>query len=544
MLTFKKNGQKILLYSIHFLIVCFLALLFINVKTTTAQTGLTLSVTPTLFEMSAEPGQSWKSSLRVINSNAFDITVHATAHNFVPKGDVGHGELIPISDNDEGLTLAEWINIDKEPILIPQNQSVSIPISVSLPESASPGGHYAAILISTQPPSNQEGSAMVTTQAVTSLFFVRVAGDVVESGLIRSFRSTQRLVQRPVVNFELRFENRGNVHIQPQGDIVITNMWGKERGIIPINRRSHFGNVLPDTIRAFNFGWEGVFSLTDIGRYKAEVSLVYGQDQRQFATATSHFWVLPVKGILVTLGVFFLIVLLIVLSIRKYVKHMLNKAGFDPNNTSGKIVKRSKMPKSDLLLTNTDKPQTQGSVLKTDLWGKIKGCKFISFQFIYKSRYILLTLVILINVLFLVYFFTNVMKETEMYKVTIGRDADKTYISSEQIEYERANRPTTEADPDKKIEQPYKIKITNSGAETGSAARLKSLLESKGFYVNELNVNLEEQRNRTVIIYSPQLAEEALQISATLDGALLSATPENHEESVINIILGNDHRTR
>ena len=31
------------------------------------------------------------------------------------------------------------------------------------------------------------------------------------------------------------------MHIQPQGDIKIFNMWGQERGVIPVNRQTMFG---------------------------------------------------------------------------------------------------------------------------------------------------------------------------------------------------------------------------------------------------------------------------------------------------------------
>ena len=37
--------------------------------------GVTLSVTPTLIELSAEPDRSWESSIKVINNNSFELTV-------------------------------------------------------------------------------------------------------------------------------------------------------------------------------------------------------------------------------------------------------------------------------------------------------------------------------------------------------------------------------------------------------------------------------------------------------------------------------------
>ena len=268
--------------------------------------SLTLSISPSLFDMSIDPNQEWRSSLRVININPFDLTVYVDVVNFLPQGEGGEGRFVPVTPSEDGgTTLAEWFTVTKEPILIPQEQSVEIPLVVRAPEDASPGGHFAAILVGTKPLVPEEGQARVqTSQMVTSLFFARVSGDVIESGSIREFTTTGKYFNSPEANFELRFENKGNVHLKPQGDIRITNMWGEERGVVPINQNSSFGNVLPESVRKFNFSWKGEWSIADIGRYTAIATLAYGADDRQFASAETTFWVIPFKlllGIFVTL---------------------------------------------------------------------------------------------------------------------------------------------------------------------------------------------------------------------------------------------------
>lgn len=60
---------------------------------------------------------------------------------------------------------------------------------------------------------------------------MRVEGDVQEDGGIREFRAIDSFLDTPDVTFSLRFENKGNVHLQPRGNIVITNMWGQREGL-------------------------------------------------------------------------------------------------------------------------------------------------------------------------------------------------------------------------------------------------------------------------------------------------------------------------
>jgi hypothetical protein len=286
-----------------------------------------LSVTPPLFQVSVLPGDIWQSSIRVVNGNSYELAVYAELVNFAPVGEKGQGRFIPLLTDDTTSTLAEWIEVTPGPYLIPPEQSRDIPFFIEVPENAPPGGHFAAVLIGTQPPQTHDRLALQTSQAVTSLFFMRVEGDILESGDIREFSVEGKFSERPVADFILRFENKGNVHLQPKGDIIITNMWGKERGVIPINHKSHFGNVLPSSIRAFNFSWRGEASITEIGRYKAIVTLAYGEDGIKNTYATTYFWVIPFKGTLITLGIVIAFMLFLIWAIRAYVRRMLLLAG-------------------------------------------------------------------------------------------------------------------------------------------------------------------------------------------------------------------------
>lgn len=289
----------------------------------------TLSVTPPLIQNSMDPGAVWQSYLKVVNGNTYPITVYAEVVNFEPVGEAGRGRFVPRDETDSsGYGLAHWVHINTPSVTIAPEQTSDISFFVDMPLDASPGGHYAAILVSTEPPNDAGGSfAVKTSQAVATLLFFRVAGDIREHALIREFRVEDMFTPLPQATFQLRFENKGNVHVQPRGDITITNMWGTERGVIPVNYRTHFGNVLPESIRDFSFTWASDFRFTDIGRYTARVSLTYGEENVQSAFGETHFWVLPVKTTLLTLGSAALVVWVIVYLIRAYVRRMLYLAG-------------------------------------------------------------------------------------------------------------------------------------------------------------------------------------------------------------------------
>ncbi len=393
-----------------------------------------LSVTPPLFQISVEPGNLWQSSIHVVNTNPYPLTVYAKVVNFAAEGEGGTGRFIPILDSGEDkATLAEWIAINSGPYVIEPEQTGDVPFFIEVPQNASPGGHFAAILVGTEPPHDtKEPLALLTSQSVASLFFVRIGGDIIENATIREFSILDRSIEDSTAEFSLRFENKGNVHLQPRGNIVITNMWGKTRGIIPINEKTHFGNVLPNSIRDFKFTWKGERSLADIGLYKAIVTLAYGEDGVKSADATAYFWVVPIKGLLMTFLLIGLFIYFVSWMIKRYVRHMLILAGVDPD--------KAETPKAISRKHSYDTmaaPITHGAHdLKTRLSSVTEFFDFIrtiiAFVLQYKLFFASLILVILSFMVFVRYI-AVVSEKERAYEVTIDEGDRTRVIKSDEI---------------------------------------------------------------------------------------------------------------
>lgn len=517
-----------------------------------SQNALSLSVTPTLFEMSANPLQVWESSVKVINSNSFDIEVYADVVNFAPEGEAGRGKLIPVfEDLTEGATLAEWIDITEEPITVPRESSVSVPFIVEVPEDASPGGHFAAILISTRPPQRQQGELFVsTTQIVTSLFFVRVAGDVTENGAIRSFTTADRFVETPGATFELRFENKGNVHLQPRGEITIFNMWGKERGTIPINHKTHFGNVLPESIRKFEFSWTGEPSFSDFGRYRAVASLGYGMGEKQFATSTTYFWVIPIKPLLITLGLLLSFVLFLFWAVKLYVRRMLQLSGV-PVDTISRTQRHPEHPAHDgdvriASYRSFSAPMRSGYM---DLRGRLAQAgafldvlrALLSFVRAYKWFFVS-AIVLLLGAALLYVYVTDAMDSERSYEVTIENPDTSLDLSSEEIRYEEAAGGRNLPSIGQLGTQAFALDLVNTSGKVGTAAREALRFAELGYGISSIRSGEGRVDKTSVIVFDPALQEEAVSLSRELGGALLSArtATSSEEQPNITVFVGSD----
>jgi len=295
-----------------------------------ADTGkFMFTVTPPLLQVALSPGETWSTTIQVVNQNAYEVRMYAQPVLFTPGGETGRPVFVqtipgtgePIAHDSS--VIAGWITVPDDAMRIPPEQTYTLPVTLRVPADASPGGHYAAILIGNTPSGPTGENTISVSSAIASLIFVRVAGDVVEQGQIREF-STRRLVyERPEAVLQLRFENKGNVHLQPRGAITIYNMFGKVRGTVEVNAGAGYGNVLPGSIREFTFSWEADTGVWDIGQYRAVATLGYGEESKAFVSATQYFWVLPIIPFLEVFGAVLVLGYLLVAGVRAYVRRAL-----------------------------------------------------------------------------------------------------------------------------------------------------------------------------------------------------------------------------
>lgn len=526
-------------------ICCVLSVVFLTPVLAYAQSSVSISISPTLFEISASPSQDWNSTIKIINSNPFEMRIFADVVNFVPQGESGQGSFIPVfTEESAGQTMAEWITLEQDEYVVPAEQSIQIPFTIRVPEDAAPGGHFAAVLVGTKAQVSNSGKPNVeTSQVVSSLMFLRVAGDIVENGSIREFATERTVYEAPEVNFELRFENKGNVHLQPQGDIKIVNMWGQERGIVPVNRQSLFGNVLPESIRKYRFTWSGEWSFADIGRYTAIATLAYGEEERQFATGETHFWVVPWK-VLGSIGLILLgFVLLFTWAIKLYIRKMLTIAGVSPELHA--IKSRSATRKRVSVIA----PLEAGILdLRNRLHSKDSRGEKIKEVFGFVSSYRLFFLTVTALLLFVI-LFTSYIKSASVsqraYEVRVDGASGQIQFTAEDVRYKELVETKQENGLQiTDIKEFPALQLINRSGINGLAGELKFELEVNGYPVSDFANETGVAEEKTVIVYRPEYAQQALELSKFIGETLLSSYDADTEsEYPITIYIGLDQQS-
>ena len=162
---------------IIFLTIC-MALCFLF-----ASSALALTISPPVFELEVDPGNILQESIKIFNETDKEVTLYTSTADFTAKKDKEGLPEFLAPEESQG-DLADWIQIEKGPIVILPFEERRIHFLINVPASADPGGHYSAIFFNTEPPSTEgEAGAIGISGKLGSLLLVRVSGDIIEQAI-------------------------------------------------------------------------------------------------------------------------------------------------------------------------------------------------------------------------------------------------------------------------------------------------------------------------------------------------------------------------
>jgi len=244
-------------------------------------TGLTIQ--PVKVSETVEPGESIFGQITLKNESEGAVSVEVTVEDFIPAA--GSTNIQFVGRAEGVTTVRDWITLNvPESFIFEKGQSRSITYTIQAPPDAEPGGHFGVVFFKATD-ANQQGSLKVGTR-VGMLVFITVPGNQLQKGSVLDF-SGPFFVQKGPVNFTIKFENTGTVHFEPKGTITITNIFGKEVGVVQVAGQA----VLPTGVRDLSATWD-VSGLL-LGRYVAELNIVDGEG-RELTANRIAFYAFPI----------------------------------------------------------------------------------------------------------------------------------------------------------------------------------------------------------------------------------------------------------
>jgi len=294
-----------------------------------------ITLNPPIFEFHADPGDFIEDSISIFNDSA-ENRLYLTPHlaNFTYKeGDETTGTPV-YYDGDEvktGYELAPWVALEAEAIEVAPLARRTFPFTISIPDDAGPGSYFGGVIFRLGPQDSQVGVGLSAGTAV--MMILRVSGDANESAVLMDFSTDKGFYSHPAVRVMTRVMNDGNTHLQPYGTVRITDVFGREAGLVEIN--PELRGVLPGSARRFAGQWGDVadedaselskqWNNFKFGKFTATLDMKYGTVGKTFM-AQQSFWVLPWLVILVLVGGLLALILVIRKMFKWYERQVIER---------------------------------------------------------------------------------------------------------------------------------------------------------------------------------------------------------------------------
>lgn len=253
--------------------------------------GAAIAISPATFELTANPGDIIINQLKVYNpSDSASVGVEMQIEDIAPTGEIGHVVVEPAET--ETYSLARWVYVEPKEFVLEARAQKFVTFTISVPESAEPGGHYGTVLATTRSIIGPEMTGTIIAQRIGSLVLLSVSGELTEELIVKDF-SAPRYSEYGPVPFIIKFENTGTVHVKPRGFVTITDWLGNKVADVEFPQR----NVLPNAVRRLEVSWDKKWLW--VGKYTATLNGNYGVSNTPFSTAVITFWAFPWKAGLV-----------------------------------------------------------------------------------------------------------------------------------------------------------------------------------------------------------------------------------------------------
>lgn len=268
------------------------------------------SVSPLIIEEELQPRDVFTTSITLTNTGIQPVGLFGMVNNVNVGEDGGIEEyVIPIED-DRSSSLASWLEFTRSRTLLAPGESAEIPLTIRVNLTAGPGVYHARIVFA--PGKNSvEAKRYADTHSVPGVVItVRIEEKKNEQLRLSGF-TVDRVVtggETDTISYTVR--NPGDTEIVPGGDIIFYNNRGNEVASMPVNPNGE--RLAPGEIKIFT---DAVPSSGLLGKYKAFLTIEYGNAQIASVNDTAYFYAVS----WVQLVVAFVILLILILGVSLYV---------------------------------------------------------------------------------------------------------------------------------------------------------------------------------------------------------------------------------
>ncbi len=244
-----------------------------------AQNTTEIAVTPAVVDIPVEPGMSFDSAIRVRNGSDQSLPISVIAQSLIvddePLGSINRGRY----------DVSSWIRFKSSSLLLEPGGSQLVEFTITVPQDASPGGHYAQINMRALQLEKElvSDNTTIIFPEVSVPVILTVPGEINEDVLIVNTDLVPTIISPgSQLQTEVVIENNGNIHNVVRPELFVFSDDSEK----PFLYTSEPSVILPQTTKTVPIDWTAP-ALSGVVR--AEIRMTFGTDTQMVKTETDTY---------------------------------------------------------------------------------------------------------------------------------------------------------------------------------------------------------------------------------------------------------------
>lgn len=275
------------------------------------------SVRPFLIDFETQARDVVQETVLLTNDAEFrKYVVYATVNEISIDNDGVIKEFITPSMTDRTNTVTSWVEVSRGRIEIPAGEQYEVPLTFKINPQAEPGVYYAFIGFVPAPNRPAAQKIAMKGEADGVIVKITIADERSESMKIGAFLVDRFVTKDESRHIDVEVENRGDIASAPTGEIIFYDSRGVEVTSVPVNEEGKVIEPGETVILTSDIPIEN-----ELGRFKANVSLKYGDNQAASLFDTTFFYMMPLHLLLLVFGGILLVALFTTLMFKRTFVH-------------------------------------------------------------------------------------------------------------------------------------------------------------------------------------------------------------------------------
>lgn len=264
------------------------------------------TVRPFLIDETVEARELLQRDVTLVNKTSRRLNIYATVNEISVDSSGEIKEFVSPIMTDRTNTVTSWAEIKRGRIEVEPGESVDVPLAFRIHPSAESGEYHVFIGFGSASKRYQVERAALNGELDGVIVKLTIDDKTTEYLRITSFVIDRFITGEADKSVEIKLENLGDTTVVPQGEIIFFNSNGEELDAISFNENQ----ISVPSGEEVTINSEIPFE-DQIGRFKANLTLQYGDKQKASLHDSTQFYMMPLYIIIFMLVVAILLTILI-----------------------------------------------------------------------------------------------------------------------------------------------------------------------------------------------------------------------------------------